>query len=112
MQATEPTQATGDSPAATGVMLDADQMHRGPVASAAAAAQHRTDSLRMEEVPAARTAADMPAAVVVIVAADTAAGANSPSVVTVPSQFKAPLACERGFLAVLELMYNDELTAS
>ena len=85
LQATEPTQATGDSPAANEVSLDADQAHRGLVVSAAAEAVRRADSLRME-APAVRTVAgtlvaDMPAvdtaaAVEVTVAADTAAGAN------------------------------------
>jgi hypothetical protein len=74
LKATEPTQATGDSPAA----------RRGLVVSAAAAAVRRADSLHME-ASAVRTvadtlAADMPAAdtaaVEVTVAADTAAGAN------------------------------------
>jgi hypothetical protein len=80
----EPTQATGDSPAATELSLDADQARRALVVSAAAAARSRADSLRME-APEVRTvadtlAADMPAvdtaAVEVTVAADTAASAK------------------------------------
>jgi hypothetical protein len=92
-QGTEPTQATGDSPAATDLSLDADPAHRGLVVSAAAAAVRRADSLRMEpaavrtvaatlavDMPAVDTAAvDMPAvAAEVTAAADTAAGANPP----------------------------------
>lgn len=90
-QGTEPTPATGDSPAATERSLDADPAHHGLVVSAAAAVVRREDSLRMErpavrtvaatlavDMPAADTAAvDMPA-VEVTVAADTAAGANLP----------------------------------
>lgn len=92
-QGTEPTQATGDSPAATDHSLDADPVQPGPVVSTAAAAVRRADSLRVEP-SAVRTAAatlaadtaavDMPAvavdtvAVEVTVAADTAAGANLP----------------------------------
>lgn len=82
LQGTEPTPVTGDSPAATDLSLDADQAHRGLVASAAAAAVRRTDSLRTgvrrvadtlaEDMPAAGTAA----VAEVTVAADTAAGAN------------------------------------
>ena len=84
LKGTEPTQATGDSPAANEVSLDANQARRALVVSAAAAAASRTDSLRVE-APAVRTvadtlAADMPAvdtaAVEVTVAADTAAGAK------------------------------------
>ena len=84
-QVTEPTPATGDSPAAKELSLDADQARRAPVVSAAAAAVSRADSLRTE-ASAVRTvvdtlAADMPAvdtaAVEVTVAADTAASAKS-----------------------------------
>jgi hypothetical protein len=89
LKVTEPTRATGDSPAANGVSLDADQARHAPVVSAAAAAASRADPLRTE-APAVRTAADilaadMPAvdtaaveviAVEVTVAADTAASAK------------------------------------
>jgi hypothetical protein len=77
---TEATPATGDSPAANEVSLDADPVPRALVVSAAAAALSRTDP-RME-ASAVRTVADtlapdMPAvdtaAVEVTVAADTAA---------------------------------------
>ena len=81
---TEPTQATGDSPAANELSLDANQARRALVDSAAAAAVSRTDPLRMEASAVrtvADTLADMPAvdtaAVEVTVAADTAAGAKS-----------------------------------
>jgi hypothetical protein len=57
LQGTEPTQATGDSPAADALSLDANQARRAPVVSAAAAAVSRADSLRME-APALRTLAD------------------------------------------------------
>jgi hypothetical protein len=77
LQGTEPTRATGDSPAATELSLDVEQAHRGPVVLAAAGAARRADSRRVE-VPAVRTvaetlAADMPA-VEVTAAADTEAG--------------------------------------
>jgi len=84
LKVTEPTQATGDSPAANELSLDANQARRALVVSAAAAALSRADSLRME-ASAVRTvadtlAADMPAvdtaAVEVTVAADTAASAK------------------------------------
>jgi hypothetical protein len=80
-QGTEPTPATGDSPAATELSPDADQAHRGRVVSAAAAAGRRADSLRMEAtaVRAADTlAADMPEAVegTVAVEVTVVAGAN------------------------------------
>jgi hypothetical protein len=89
LKVTEPTQATGDSPAANELSLDANQARRALVVSAAAAAVaalSRADSLRME-ASAVRTvadtlAADMPAVdtavVEVTVAADTAAGAKCP----------------------------------
>jgi len=86
LEVIEATQATGDSPAANEVSLDADQTRHALVDSAAAAAVSRADPLRME-APAVRTvadtlAADMPAvdtaAVVVTVAAGTAAGAKRP----------------------------------
>jgi hypothetical protein len=72
---TEPTQATGDSPAANELSLDANQARRALVVSAAAAAVSRADRLRME-APAVRTVADTQAAdtaAEVTVAADTAA---------------------------------------
>ena len=88
LKVTEPSPATGDSPAANEVSLDADQALRAPVASTAAAVS-RVDPLRMGrrgmEAPAVRTAADtlvadMPAvdtaAVEVTAAEDTAASAN------------------------------------
>ena len=92
LKVTEPTQATGDSPAANELSLDAHQARRVLVVSAAAAVVSRADSLRME-APAVRTeadtrgadmsAADMPAvdtadtaAVEVTVAGDTAASAK------------------------------------
>jgi hypothetical protein len=84
-QVTEPTPATGDSPAAKELSLDADQARRAPVVSAAAAAVSRADLLRMEP-PAVRTVADTlaadmravdTAAVEVTVEADTAASAKS-----------------------------------
>ena len=67
---TEPTQATGDSPAANELSLDAHQARHALVVSAAAAAVSRTDSLRME-ASAVRTVADT-------LAVDTAAGAKRP----------------------------------
>jgi len=84
LKVTEPTQATGDSPAANELSLDANQARRALVVSAAAAALSRADSLRMEAsaVPtvADTLAADMPAvdtaAVEVTAAADTAASAK------------------------------------
>jgi len=83
-EVTAPTQATGDSPAANELSLDANQARRALVDSAAAAAVSRTDPLRMEASAVrtvADTLADMPAvdtaAVEVTVAADTAAGAKS-----------------------------------
>ena len=89
LKVTEPSPATGDSPAANEVSLDADQALRAPVASTAAAVLSRADPLRMGrrgmEAPAVRTAADtlvadMPAvdtaAVEVTAAEDTAASAN------------------------------------
>jgi len=84
LKVTEPTQATGDSPAVNELSLGANQARRALVVSAAAAAVSRAVSLRME-ASAVRTAADtlaadMPAvdtaAVEVTVAADTAAGAK------------------------------------
>jgi len=88
-EVTAPTQATGDSPAANELSLDANQARRAPVVSAAAAAVSHADSLRME-APAARTVADTlaadmsvadmravdTAAVEVTAAADTAASAK------------------------------------
>src|SRR3984885_2457815 len=78
LKATEPTQATGDSPAANELSLDADQARRALLAPAVAAVG-RADSPRME-VPVVRTVADMPAvdtaAVEVTAAADTEAGAK------------------------------------
>jgi len=88
LKETEPTQATGDSPAANEGSLDADQARRALVVSAAAAAVSRVDPLRMEaavrtppDTPAADTlAAGMPAvgtaAVEVTVAEVTAASAK------------------------------------
>jgi len=89
LKGTEPTQATGDSPAANEVLLDADQARRALGASAVAAAVSRADSLRMEpqgmEAPAVRAVADTlaagipavdTAAVEVTVAAVTAASAK------------------------------------
>jgi len=72
--------ATGDSPAANEVLLDA-QARRALAVSVAAAAVSRTDPPRME-APAVRTVAgtlavDTPAAEVTV-AADTAAGAKRP----------------------------------
>jgi hypothetical protein len=87
LQLTEPTQATGDSPAADELLLDVNQARRALVVSEAVAAVSRADSLRMQ-ASAVRTvaetlAADMPAldtaAVEVTVAADTAAGAKCPA---------------------------------
>ena len=79
LKVTEPTPATGDSPAAKELSLDAHQACPAPVVSVAAAAVSRADLLRVEP-PAVRTAADMPAldtvAVAVTVAADTAASAK------------------------------------
>ena len=84
LKVTEPTQATGDSPAANELSLDANQARRTLAVSAAAAAVSRADPLRTE-ASAVRTVADtltadMPAvdtaAVEVTVAADTAASAN------------------------------------
>lgn len=86
LKGTEPTPATGDSPAANELSLDADQARRALVVSAApTAAVGRADSLRME-ASAVRTvadtlAADMPAvdtAAEVTAAADTVAGAKYP----------------------------------
>ena len=85
VKVTGPTLATGDSPAANEVSLDADQARRARVDSAAAAAVSRADSLRMEA--AVRTVADtlavdMLAADTAVVAdtaaADTVAGAKRP----------------------------------
>ena len=98
LKVTEPTQATGDSPAANELSLDADQARRALVVSAAAAVVSRADSLRME-APAVRTvadtlAADMPAvdtaAVEVTVAADTAAALSVPYNRTVSAQMEGP----------------------
>src|ERR1035438_9115787 len=79
LQVTEPTQATGDSPAAEALSLDANQARRALVVSAAAAAVSRADFLR---TVADTLAADMPAvgtaAVEVTVAADMAASARCP----------------------------------
>jgi hypothetical protein len=84
LKLTEPTQATGDSPAANELSLDAHQAPRALAVSAAAAAVSRADPPRME-ASAVRTgadtlAADMPAvdtaAAEVTVAADTAASAK------------------------------------
>ena len=81
LKLTEPTQATGDSPAANELPLGANQARPALVVSAAAAAVSRADPFRVE-APAVRTvvgtpAADMPAvdtaAPEVTVAADTAA---------------------------------------
>jgi hypothetical protein len=107
LQVTEPTQATGDSPAANELSLDAHRAPRALVVSAAAAGVRRADSLRME-APAVRTVADtlvadMPAVdtavVEVTVAADMAAGAKC-SVESSPFQLrpKAP-PHERGLRA-------------
>lgn len=83
LKGTEPTPATGDSPAANEASPDADQARPAPVVPAQAAVG-RADSPRME-APVARTvadtlAADMPvvvtAAAEVTVAAGTAAGAK------------------------------------
>jgi hypothetical protein len=77
---TEPMQATGDSPAANELSLDAHQARHALVVSAGTAAASRTDRLRVE-APAVPTvadtrAADMPAVgteeAEVTVAADTA----------------------------------------
>lgn len=83
LKGTEPTPATGESPAADERSLDADQARRALVVSAAAAALRRADPLRMRAAVRAAVdtlAVDMPAvdtaAVEVTVAADTAAGAN------------------------------------
>jgi hypothetical protein len=84
----ESTQATGDSPAANELSLDAHQARRALVVSAAAAVGSRAESLRMER--AVRTvadtlAADMPTVgaaevgdtvAAVTVVADTEAGAK------------------------------------
>jgi hypothetical protein len=87
LNVTEPTQATGDSPTADELLLDANQARHALVVSVAAAAVSRTDSLRMEasavHTVADALAADMPAvdtaAVEVTVAADTAASAKCPA---------------------------------
>lgn len=79
----EPTQATGDSPAANEGSRDAEQARRARVAPAATAAG-RMASPRMEarvvRTEADTLAVDMPAVdtagVEVTVAADTAAGAK------------------------------------
>jgi hypothetical protein len=98
LKGTEPTQATGDSPAANELSLDANQARRALVVSAAAAVGSRAESLRTEG--AVRTvvdtlAADMPTlgaaaagdtVAAVTVAADTEAGAKS--FVSSPSQPK------------------------
>jgi len=81
LKGTEPTQATGDSPAANELSLDADQARRALVDSAAAAEGSRADPLHME-ARAVRTVAGTLAAYMpvvgtvgaeVTVAADTAA---------------------------------------
>jgi len=88
LKGTEPTQPTGDSPAANELSVDANQARRALVVSAAAAVGSRADSLRMEAevrtvadtLTADMPALDMPAvdtaAVEVTVAEDTAAGAK------------------------------------
>jgi ribonuclease E len=116
LKVTEPTQATGDSPAANEPSLDAPQARRAPVVSAAAPAVSRTDSLRME-VPAVRTvadtlAADMPAVDTAVVdtaavdtaavdtaAADTAASASAPNSRHRSSPIEGPALTSRAFLA-------------
>jgi hypothetical protein len=83
LKVTEPTQATGDSPAANEGSLDAEQARRARVAPASTAAG-RAASPRMEALvvrtEADTLAVDMPAVdtagVEVTVAADTAAGAK------------------------------------
>jgi len=81
LQATECTPATGDSPVADELSLDADQAHRALV-SAAVAAVSRADSLRMEAsavptvadtIAADMQAVDTAAAVDTAVAVDTVA---------------------------------------
>jgi hypothetical protein len=102
LKATEPTQATGDSPAANELSLDADQARRALLAPAVAAVG-RADSPRME-VPVVRTVADTPAAdmpavdtaaVEVTAAADTEAGAKCFVSSPFQPESKALLARER-----------------
>ena len=84
---TERTRATGDSPAANELSLDANQARRARVVSGAAAGLSRADSLPME-APAVRTvvdilAADMAAvgtAAAVTVAVGTAAVGTAASI--------------------------------
>jgi len=107
LKGTEPTPATGDSPAANELSLDANLARRALVVSAAAAVGSRAEPLRMEgalRTVADTLAADMPtvgAAAVgdtvaaVTVAAVTEAGAKC--FVSSPFQpkSKAPLSRER-----------------
>ena len=95
LKVTEATQATGDSPAANDLSLDADRARRVLLVPAAAAVVSRADPLRTE-ASAVRTvadtlAADTPAvdtAAVEVTAAGTAAGAKS-SVQSSPFQPKS-----------------------
>ena len=108
------TPATGDSPAANEPSVDANQVHRALVVSAAAAVGRRADSLRMEaavrtvadtsaagmpalDMPAADTAAADTAAAEVTVVADTAADAKrSGLVLTAPVQIESPALSRAG----------------
>ena len=116
---TEPTQSTGDSPAANEPSLDAAQARRAPVVSAAAPAVSRTDSLRME-VPAVRTVADTLAAVVTAVvdtaavdtaAADTAASASAPISRHRSSPNRRPRSHEQGLSCVISHRRNADREA-
>ena len=123
LKVTEPTQATGDSPAANEPSLDAPQARRAPVVSAAAPAVSRTDSLRME-VPAVRTvadtlAADIPAVVTAVVdtaavdtaAADTAASAKRSNSRHRSSPNRRPRSHEQGLSCVITHRRNADREA-
>ena len=128
VKVTEPTQATGDSPAANEPSLDAPQARRAPVVSAAAPAVSRTDSLRME-VPAVRTvadtlAADIPAVVTAVVdtaavdtaavdtaAADTAASAKRSNSRHRSSPNRRPRSHEQGLPCVITHRRNADREA-
>jgi hypothetical protein len=89
LKGTEPTQATGDSPAANELSLDANQARRAQVVSAAAAVGSRAESLRMEQ--AVRTVADTLAADMPTVGA--AAVGDTVAAVTVVADMEAGAKC-------------------
>ncbi len=123
LKGTEPTPATGDSPAANEVLRDAQQARRALVVSAAAAAVNRADPLRTE-ASAVRTGADtlavdmppvdMPAvdtaAVEVIAAADTAAGAKRSALSSPFQPNRRPRSHERGLCCLDASRYRGTKT--